>query len=111
MADPEERRVARWVSQHKQVSAAILIGGVSFICLVVGGPAAGSDSLLNRVAGAMATSLLLGLIVYVSMSVAKGLGDAIAMVSPVIYGLAALALFLLSLFVFIWIIKRMWEAA
>jgi len=93
-----------------RVSAAILIGAASFICFVVVGAAAGSD-LLNRIAGAMAAMFLLGLCIYISMSVAKGLRDASEMFSPVIYGLAALALFLLGLFVAIWIIKRMWEAA
>ena len=105
-------QVRQWAGRHKRVSAAILIVGVSFIYLVIGGPAAAeSNSALNRIAGALAMSLFLGLILYVSISVVQGLRAESEMVSAVMYTLTAVALILLGFFVFIWIIKRMWEAA
>ena len=105
-------QVRQWAGRHKRVSVAILIGGVSFICLVIGGPAAAeSNSALNRVAGVLVTSLLLGLIVYVSISFVQRLRAEGEMVSAVMYTLTAVALILLGFFLFIWIIKRMWEAA
>ena len=100
-------QVRQWAGRHKHLSAAILIGAVSFIWLVIGGPAAA----LNRVAGVLATSLLLGLIVYMSISFVQRLRAESEMVSAVMYTLTTIALILLSFFVFIWIIKRMWEAA
>jgi hypothetical protein len=103
-------RVRQWTGRHKYVSATILIGGVSFLCLVVGGAAAGSEP-LNRVAGALALILFLGLIIYGSISVAKGIRDWFEMAEPLMNALAVFAMFLLGLFVLIWIIKRMWEAA
>jgi len=113
MVDPAgEGRVARWVRQHKRFAATIIIGGVSFIGLAIGGPAAaGSDSLLQRAIGAFMVSLFLGLIVYASISVVQGLRAKREMVSAVMYTLTAVALILLSFFVFIWLIKRMWELA
>ena len=78
------------------------LGGVSFICLVIGGPAAAeSNSALNRVAGVLATSLLLGLIVYISISFVQRLRAESEMLSAVMYTLTTIALILLSFFVFI----------
>jgi hypothetical protein len=105
-------QVRQWAGRHKHLSAAILIGAVSFIWLVIGGPAAAeSNSALNRMAGALATSLFLVLIVYVSISFVQRLRAESEMVLAVMYTLTTVALILLSFFVFIWIIKRMWEAA
>jgi hypothetical protein len=117
MADQEEGRThpsrfARWGRQHKRLSASIIVGGVSWIGLVIGRvPADAPDLLVTRVLGAFTVSLLLGLIVYVAISVVQGLRAESEMVSAVMYTLTAVALILLGLYVFIWIIKRMWEAA
>jgi lipopolysaccharide export LptBFGC system permease protein LptF len=101
-------RAARRAKRHKNVGATILVGAVSFICLVAFGP---HPALLGRATGAMTVSLLLGLILYVSISVVHGLKEKSEMVSAVMYSLTAVALILLGFFVFIWIFKRMWEAA
>ena len=112
MVKHAEARVARWVWRHKHLSATIIVGGFSFIGLVIAGPPADeAHSPLNRVLGAFTASLLLGLIVYVSISFVQRLRAESKMVSAVMYTLTAVALILLSFFVFIWIIKRMWEAA
>jgi hypothetical protein len=136
MSGTLSRRFGRWVRRHEYVSAASLIGAVSFISFIVGAAAASWSDSLNFVAGAIAAILLFGLFVSVPISigysaiqtwkdrypddsgwraVAKGLRDGIAVaaagVASFIYALVALALFLLGLFVVIWLIKHMWEAA
>jgi hypothetical protein len=40
MVKHAEARVARWVGQHKHLSATIIVGGFSFIGLVISGPPA-----------------------------------------------------------------------
>jgi hypothetical protein len=112
MANQEAGRIVRWARQHKPLSASIIVGGVSWIGLVIGRvPADPPDLLVTRVIGAFTVSLVFGLIVYVSISFAQGLIAQREMVSAVMYTLTAVALILLGLFVFIWIIKRMWEWA
>jgi hypothetical protein len=117
MAEQEEGRThpsrfARWGRQHKRLSASIIVGWVSWIGLVVGRvPADAPDLLVTRVLGAFTVSLLLGLIVYASISFVQRLRAESEMVSAVMYTLTTVALILLSFFVFIWVIKRMWEAA
>src|ERR1700730_13183630 len=98
-----------WGRRHKYLSATILIGGVVLLW-TLGGGATGSD-FLNRAAGALAFLLLLGLITYALIAAAKRLPDLIDAGASVMYALAVLGLFLVGLFVFIWIIKRIWEAA